>query len=852
MKGKIGVEESPDRICKISVNMFDLSIDETAILSVVDLTSGYHQIEIHPDDRTKSSFTATTGVRVADIAVKEDLQATQQQDTKCQEWMLESQFVSINGVLYRETKHAQRIVLPEYKRAAMLKECNESLYACHCGRKATNQRVAEDHNITYKRTSKMNQQRASSVPLQEWGCWRREGGKRSSPLTKANRVLFLVGSQEFSHVRKFLLTPPKHYATAPSFPQYIDFKSQPNPQLQTTGIINGLYGESFSRNEALRHWFHTFCAASMGTDSTGDYDDRVKVKDGMSAVESVCVNAHMQDVRLKSDERGGEDDHVDRIIDCEYEDHDSVDDDYSLVIPTHFASELPSKSGAKKAEGVKRGLRLCSGLWSRLRKIIEQIAIVEMILELIVKLNAIVELFAQLIDEINARLIDRLMKIPVRQLAVWSMSLRTFVSWDRPTLPSIIHRAPQFRHIFSPSASRHILPAANHALPCQPALFEPECTTCDLERHPCSRELTCFPSKHHVTQHDDPEQHKTTCQPQDNLMRANILLYPALAKQDTREPGYHEDKVFSQYVFGLPNHTNTESTPSILYKPNTYYDYMPEDLHCTQYGITFQNEWDDINCAIYLESCSENAVSGSSSRTVYGGTYAHPYEILPLVLCPMQFARDARASKRVGSAVSTTKPRQGGELYMARALEARRHFCSYRHKRATGIIPVVRPASPEDQGFTPRECKRTNLFMIQLPIVIYVKMSLNGDSVSDHDHLSGKFRGATHRDCNLSYINSFFVQVFIHNLSDYDTHLFIRYHGSDENRIDLIPNNKEKLICFTKRTRVKKFNIKSQRKYTELYNKSDVLILSYIMENFGDVCIKTYKLDRAWYYTAPD
>lgn len=47
------------------------------------------------------------------------------------------------------------------------------------------------------------------------------------------------------------------------------------------------------------------------------------------------------------------------------------------------------------------------------------------------------------------------------------------------------------------------------------------------------------------------------------------------------------------------------------------------------------------------------------------------------------------------------------------------------------------------------------------------------------------------------------------------------------------------------------FKIKNMREFTELYNKSDVLLLADIMENFRDVCMKAYKLDPAWYYTSP-
>ena len=47
------------------------------------------------------------------------------------------------------------------------------------------------------------------------------------------------------------------------------------------------------------------------------------------------------------------------------------------------------------------------------------------------------------------------------------------------------------------------------------------------------------------------------------------------------------------------------------------------------------------------------------------------------------------------------------------------------------------------------------------------------------------------------------------------------------------------------------FNCKTMRDYHDLYLKSDVLLLADVFENFRDLCLENYKLDPAYYYTAP-
>ena len=77
--------------------------------------------------------------------------------------------------------------------------------------------------------------------------------------------------------------------------------------------------------------------------------------------------------------------------------------------------------------------------------------------------------------------------------------------------------------------------------------------------------------------------------------------------------------------------------------------------------------------------------------------------------------------------------------------------------------------------------------------------------VRDHCHLTGKFRGAAHSICNSKYRLPKFYPVIFHNLSGYDSHLFIKNLGKSEGKINCIPNNEEKYISFTKQILVDTF-----------------------------------------------
>ncbi|XP_071628719.1 uncharacterized protein [Temnothorax longispinosus] len=144
---------------------------------------------------------------------------------------------------------------------------------------------------------------------------------------------------------------------------------------------------------------------------------------------------------------------------------------------------------------------------------------------------------------------------------------------------------------------------------------------------------------------------------------------------------------------------------------------------------------------------------------------------------------------------------------------------------------------------------------------------------------------------NSNYRDSYVIPVFFHNLSGYDAHFIIKdIANSFEGRIDLLPLTKESYISFTKnvyfvdgfdkllvtelppredfyssltgetasesdyehaRNVWRCFCVRNLGEYSDLYLKTDVLLLADIFENFCDTCIDTYRLDPAHYYILP-
>ena len=217
---------------------------------------------------------------------------------------------------------------------------------------------------------------------------------------------------------------------------------------------------------------------------------------------------------------------------------------------------------------------------------------------------------------------------------------------------------------------------------------------------------------------------------------------------------------------------------------------------------------------------------------------------------------------------------------------------------------------------------------------------LMGDSVRDHCHITGQYRGAAHNACNLKLRLSpktTTIPVVFHNLRGYDSHLLMQAISKVDGKVSCIPNNTEKYISFSlgqlrfidsaqfllasldklvaanppeafkvtaryeskrdllmrkgvypyeymdawerfEETRLPQkeafysklsdahigdedyahaqrvweaFDCKTMEDYTDLYCRTDVLLLADVFETFHKTCLKQYGLDPAHYYTSP-
>ena len=68
--------------------------------------------------------------------------------------------------------------------------------------------------------------------------------------------------------------------------------------------------------------------------------------------------------------------------------------------------------------------------------------------------------------------------------------------------------------------------------------------------------------------------------------------------------------------------------------------------------------------------------------------------------------------------------------------------------------------------------------------------------VRDHCHITSKFRGAAHWNCNINFQLTKRIPVIFHNLKGYDSHLIFPVLHKFNLKINVIPNGLEKYMAF--------------------------------------------------------
>ena len=120
-------------------------------------------------------------------------------------------------------------------------------------------------------------------------------------------------------------------------------------------------------------------------------------------------------------------------------------------------------------------------------------------------------------------------------------------------------------------------------------------------------------------------------------------------------------------------------------------------------------------------------------------------------------------------------------------------FCEYIKEEAKRLYHMF-PEKPMDP-LTPKQWKMYK--KARKYHICYKPFNDNDPKVRDHCHYNGSYRGPAHKNCNLRYKIPSYIPVVFHNLSGYDSHLFIKELGKESKDIGVIAKNEEDYITFS-------------------------------------------------------
>ncbi|XP_071057056.1 uncharacterized protein [Onthophagus taurus] len=407
-----------------------------------------------------------------------------------------------------------------------------------------------------------------------------------------------------------------------------------------------------------------------------------------------------------------------------------------------------------------------------------------------------------------------------------------------------------------------------------------------------------------------------------------------------------------------------------LHPTNLHHDRTTSYPHYSQVlnlrGITFPITLKDIINVEKLNNLSINVYELISSSS--DGSLCHLRRLLESLLKPIDYCKQSSA-KSFTEKIEEHQPYSFAYYIVSTIDSSFNKFETYTGLDASQVFitkliddvkfiynkylktvkPMILLTTDEQRNFDSAE----NCFICQNPFT--------SDQIKVHDrcYISGKYRGPAHRNCKLNFKLQNFIPIFFHNFSGYDCHLFIKEMAdADDDGLNVLPNNKENYISFSKKVLVdkvinkdkpveniffklrfvdsfrfmassldslagnleiydfdniykffphpehfklltkkgifpynyitsfdklndtslppksmfynklnfedisdeqylhaqcvwEKFNCQDLKEYSDLYLKTDVLLLADVFEKFRQVCFKTYGLDPTHYYTAP-
>lgn len=125
------------------------------------------------------------------------------------------------------------------------------------------------------------------------------------------------------------------------------------------------------------------------------------------------------------------------------------------------------------------------------------------------------------------------------------------------------------------------------------------------------------------------------------------------------------------------------------------------------------------------------------------------------------------------------------------------------------------------------------------------------DKVRDHDHITGQYRGPAHSYCNLVFKACTFVPFLFHNLSGYDSHLFIKELSEMEGSIKIIPKTSERYISFTKFFKLDD-HVSPQNKYAVVKFIDSYMFLNTSLEKLCESMNKENFINLAQFCKSPE